>query len=115
MAATTIVLPRGTAASEHPLKFVPTSGEKPMNDRTGFASQGRSVVPWCLFLTLCSTALVLLLWTPRVGARQDFDQNRTFVFHGHRVSVALASNLSNPSPLRGTGGLAGLVPIPGGI
>jgi len=86
-----------------------------MNDRTGFSSQGRSVVPWCLFLTLCSTALVLLLWTPRVGARQDFDQNRTFVFHGHRVSVALASNMGNPSPLRGTGGLAGLAPIPGGI
>jgi len=81
MAATTIVLPRGTAASEHPLKFVPTSGENPMNDRTGFSSQGRRVVPWCLFLTLCSTGLVLLLWTG-VFAEMGTELNGFFL-NGH--------------------------------
>jgi hypothetical protein len=57
---------------------------------------------------------VALLWIPGIGA-QNLDQNRTFIFHGHRVSVGLASDATIGSSHRGLSGLAGLVPIPGGI
>ena len=85
-----------------------------MNDRPGSSSQGRSVVQGCVFLTFCLAILVALLWTPRVGARQNFDQNRTFAFHGHRVTLASASDLANGSS-KGLSGLSGLVHIPGGL
>ena len=86
-----------------------------MNERSGFSSQGRSVVQGCVFLTFCLALLLALLWTPRVGAGQNLDQNPTFIFHGHRVTVASASDLANGGSSKGVSGLAGLVPIPGGI
>lgn len=85
-----------------------------MKDRAGFSSLGRSVVKGCFFLTLCLAVLVALSGIPRVGA-QNLDQNRTFIFHGHRVSVGLASDAAIGSSHRRLNGLAGLVPIPGGI
>lgn len=86
-----------------------------MNYQPGFSSQGRSVVLACVFLTFCLAILVALLWTPGVGARQNVDQNSTFVFHRHRVTVATAYDVVNRSSAKGVSGLAGLVPIPGGI
>jgi hypothetical protein len=86
-----------------------------MNDRPGFSIKGRSVAQGCIFLTLSIMVFAALLWVPRVGARQSLEQNRRFVFHGHRVSVALASDAANVSFVKGVSGLAGLVPIPGGI
>lgn len=86
-----------------------------MNDQRGFSSQGRSVVQVFAFVMFCLAILLALVWTPRVGARQSPDQNRTFVFHGHQVTVASASDSVNGNSSRGTSGLAGLVPIPGGI
>ncbi len=86
-----------------------------MNDRPGFSSQGRSVVQACAFLMFCLAILLELLWTPGVGAGQNRDQNRTFVFRGHQVTVASASDSANGNFSKGTSGLAGLVPIPGGI
>ena len=86
-----------------------------MNDQVGFSSHGRSVVQGCVFFAFCLALLVALLWTPKMGAGQNLDQNRTFAFHGHRVTIATASDVVNRSPSIGLSGLAGLVPIPGGI
>ena len=86
-----------------------------MNERSGFSSQGRTVVQGCAFLMFCLAILLALLWTQGVGAGQNLDQTRTFVFHGHPVTVATTSDLANGNPSKGTSGLAGLVPIPGGI
>lgn len=86
-----------------------------MNYQLGFSSHKRSVVQGCVFLAFCVALLLALLWTPRVGARQNFDQNRTFIFHGHRVTVASAGDLANGGFSKRLNGLAGLVPIPGGI
>lgn len=86
-----------------------------MNERPGFSSQGRSVVQGCAFLMFCLAILLALVWTPGVGAGQNLDQNRTFVFRGHQVTVASASDSANGKSSKGTSGLVGLVPIPGGI
>ena len=86
-----------------------------MNERSGLSSQGRRVVQGCAFLMFCLAILLPLLWTPGVGAGQNLGQTRTFVFHGHQVTVATASDLANRNFSIGTSGLAGLVPIPGGI
>ena len=40
---------------------------------------------------------------------------QAFVFHGHRVTVATASDVVNRSSPKGVSGLAGLAPIPRGI
>jgi hypothetical protein len=86
-----------------------------MNRRPGFSPQGRIVVQGCLFLTFCVALFVALLWTPGLGARQNLDQNRTFVFHGHRVTLASSADSANWHTSKGLNGLPGLVPIPGGI
>ena len=88
-----------------------------MNDRPGFSSQGRKVgvVPGFVFLTLCLIILFSLVWTARLGAGQTSDQSRTIAFHGHRATVTSASVSLNGSPSKGLSGLAGLLPIPGGL
>ena len=86
-----------------------------MRHRLGFPFIWRSVVRSCLVVTLCLTVLLALWSTPGVKARQNLDQTRNFVFHGHQVSVALASDAANSNSLKGGSGLAGLVPIPGGL
>jgi hypothetical protein len=86
-----------------------------MNDQPGFSIKGRSVAQGCIYLFLSVVVFTTLMWTPRVGARQSLEQNRAFVWHGHHVSVALASDVVKGSSPKGVSGLAGLVPIPGGI
>lgn len=78
-----------------------------MNDQGGFfSSQGRSVVQACTSLIFCLAILLALLGTPKVGARQNPDQNSTFMFHGHQVTVALVSDSANGNSSKGTSGLA---------
>ena len=63
-----------------------------MNQRSDSSSKGRSVVQTCIVSTLGLVTLVCLLYTPPIGAQQRSDRNRTFVYHGHRVTIARQSD-----------------------
>lgn len=86
-----------------------------MNEPLGFSIKGRSGAPVWIFFTLALVTLAALLWTPRVGARPNSDQNRSFMFQGHRVTVALPSDVANAGSHKGPPGSSEPVPIPGGI
>lgn len=63
-----------------------------MNHNSGHSIKGRSVTQGWIFSSVCLVTLAALLYTPLIGARQDSDRNRTFVFHGHRVNAVFPTD-----------------------